>query len=425
MLEHYFLKPDTVARIRASWIGDPIERYVAWLADQRYAARNVYRRVPLLMRFGAFAQARSATDWSELPDHVEPFVAAQVSAWAAGGTAPRPAAAERKVEQFTRSVVIQMLALALPSLGADTRRRRKPDPFQHAVPGFFAYLTEERGLRPASIALYHHALRRLEAYLVQLGCGDVTALSPPLLSGFIAATAPTVDRSSMTSVCSATRVFLRYLHREGLLARDLSRLVEVPQRYRLADVPRAITWDEVRRMLEVVDQRTVVGRRDYAILVLLVTYGLRAREVAALRLDDVDWKRERLLVPERKADHSTAYPLSSVVGEAILRYVRDGRPATSERQLFLRHLAPQRPLTHAAVSSRASHYLHAAGIPVSRAGSHTLRHTCVQRLVDAGFPLKTIGDYVGHRSASSTEIYAKVAIESLRDVALGNGEALR
>jgi integrase/recombinase XerD len=81
-------------------------------------------------------------------------------------------------------------------------------------------------------------------------------------------------------------------------------------------------------------------------------------------------------------------------------------------------------LTIARVSSRASHYLHKAGVPVRRAGSHTLRHACVQRLVDAGFPLKTIGDYVGHRSASSTQIYAKVAIEALRDVALGDGEAL-
>src|SRR5207247_11185340 len=101
-----------------------------------------------------------------------------------------------------------------------------------------------------------------------------------------------------------------------------------------------------------------------------------------------------------------------------------GRPSSDDSHLFLRLLAPPRPLPYTAVSSRASHYLHRAGIPVTRAGSHTLRHTCVQRLVDAGFPLKTIGDYVGHRSPSSTEIYAKLAVETLREVALGDGEAL-
>jgi site-specific recombinase XerD len=113
-----------------------------------------------------------------------------------------------------------------------------------------------------------------------------------------------------------------------------------------------------------------------------------------------------------------------LVGDAIVDYLKRSRPRSADRQLFLRHLAPQQPLTHAAVSGRASHYLHKAGVSVRRAGSHTLRHACVQRLVDAGFPLKTIGDYVGHRSSASTEIYAKVAVESLRDVALGNGEVL-
>jgi site-specific recombinase XerD len=177
-------------------------------------------------------------------------------------------------------------------------------------------------------------------------------------------------------------------------------------------------------MLEAVDRRTQAGRRDYAILLLLITYGLRAREIASLTLDDIDWKRERLHVRERKADHVAVYPLSPLVGEAIVAYLKHGRPQTKQRQLFLRCQAPYVPLTHQGVSHRASHYLRKAGVSVRRAGSHTLRHTCVQRLVDSGFPLKTIGDYVGHRSASSTEIYAKVAVETLRDLALGDGEAL-
>jgi integrase len=192
--------------------------------------------------------------------------------------------------------------------------------------------------------------------------------------------------------------------------------------YRLAGLPRSITWDEVRRVLEVVDRRTPTGKRDYAILLLLVTYGLRAREVAALTLDDCDWRRERLRVPERKADHSTAYPLSPLVGAALLDYLQHGRPTTTARQVFFRVVAPVTPLGHAAVSSRAAHYLRKAGVVVPRPGSHTLRHTCVQRLVDADFSLKVIGDYVGHRSPASTEIYSKVAIEALRKVALGDGE---
>jgi integrase/recombinase XerD len=139
-------------------------------------------------------------------------------------------------------------------------------------------------------------------------------------------------------------------------------------------------------------------------------------------LDDIDWKRERLAVPERKAGHSTTFPLAVSVGEALVDYLRHGRPQTSSRRVFFRAAAPVAPIGPAAVSSRARHYLLKAGIEVPRPGSHTLRHTCVQRLVDADFALKTIGDFVGHRSAKSTEIYAKVAVESLREVALGDGE---
>ncbi len=227
---------------------------------------------------------------------------------------------------------------------------------------------------------------------------------------------------SVRNACGVLHVFLGYLHRERILPTDLGPAVEPPQTYRLDKIPRSITWEEVRRLLESIDRRTPAGRRDYAIVLLLVTYGLRAREVAALTLDDFDWRTDRLRVPERKAGHSTAYPLSPVVGQAVVDYLQNGRPQSTDRHIFFRAVAPQQPITEAAVSSRAAHYLHKIGIAVPRAGSHTLRHTCVQRLVDAEFDLKVIGDYVGHRSTASTEIYSKVAIEALREVACGDGE---
>ena len=177
-------------------------------------------------------------------------------------------------------------------------------------------------------------------------------------------------------------------------------------------------------MLEAVERRSIRGRRDYAILLLLVTYGLRAHEIARLTLDDVDWERERLQVLARKAGHATVYPLAEVVAEAIIDYLKHGRPKTDDRHLFFRIYASQAPISPAAVSSSVALYLHKAGIQVRRAGSHTLRHTCVQRLIDAEFPLKTIGDYVGHRSPESTRVYSKVAIASLREVAVGDGEEL-
>ena len=270
---------------------------------------------------------------------------------------------------------------------------------------------------------YRHHLDRFEDYLARIGVTELVEVSPTLLAAFVAERRATgLAKSTVRQTCGVLRVFLRYAHREGVLGRDLSDTVEWPQVYRLSDVPRSISWAEVERVLAGVDRRTPCGKRDYAILLLLVSYGLRGREIAALTLDDINWKRERLAIPERKAGHSTAFPLSAVVGAALVDYLRHARPDSSNRHVFFRTMAPVQPIEAAAVSSRARHYLLKAGIEVPRPGSHTLRHTCVQRLVDADFPLKTIGDFVGHRSPASTQIYGKVAIEPLRRVALGDGE---
>lgn len=151
---------------------------------------------------------------------------------------------------------------------------------------------------------------------------------------------------------------------------------------------------------------------------------LRGTEVAQLTLEDIDWQRERLSIPPAQAGHWSAYPLAGVVPEAIIDYLKNARPQTADRHVFFRFMAPLRPISSAAASSAAVRYLQRAGVRVHRAGAHTLRHTCVQRLVDAEFSLKTIGDYVGHRAPQSTKIYTKVDLAALREVAMGNGETL-
>jgi integrase/recombinase XerD len=415
MLEQYFFKPSTIDRLRGSWIATEIEAYVAWLAEQGYGAKTVWRRVPIGFAFGEFAWERGARAVADLPAHVEAFVAARVAAHHATYSS-------RPMTKEVRGPVEQMLSVAVAGL-EPTGRPHHRQPFVDLAPGFFDYLAEERGLRPASVVSYHHYLCVFEAHLRRLGVKSIQELSPVILSAFIVERAAAgLSKSTVRGSAGALRVFLRYAHRQRILASDLSDAVGWPQVYRLSNVPRSISWDDVNRVLASVERRTVAGRRDYAILLLMVTYGLRAREIAALTLDDIDWKRERLAIPERKAGHSTAFPLSPMVGEAVVDYLRHGRPSTTDRHVFFRAVAPWRPIGSAAVSSVARSYLLKAGVTVVRPGSHTLRHSAVQRLVDANFDLKTIGDFVGHRCARSTEVYAKVAVEALREVALGDGE---
>jgi site-specific recombinase XerD len=411
--------PETIDRVRASWIGPQIESYVAWMAEHRYAAKTIWRRVPIAVAFGEFARDRGAVALGELPAHLESFVAERVARHDA-----RPGSVRRLPPKEIRGQVEQMLSVVLPGF-EPSGRRQHPQPFADVAPRFFDYLAEERGLRPKSVDQYRFHLDRFEAYLLKIGLDRIEALSPTVLSAYVVERASLgLAKSTVRASCGVVRVFLRYAHREGVLQADLSDAVGWPQVYRLSSIPRSISWDDVNRVLAGVDRRTPSGRRDYAMLVLLVTYGLRGREVAGLTIDDIDWKRERLAVPERKAGHSTAFPLSAVVGEALLAYLQHGRPQTTDRHIFFRAQAPIRPIGAAAVSGRARHYLLKAGIDVPRPGSHTLRHSAVQRLVDANFDLKTIGDFIGHRSPGSTEIYAKVAVEALREVSLGDGEAV-
>jgi site-specific recombinase XerD len=296
-------------------------------------------------------------------------------------------------------------------------------PFQEWAPRFFEHLRAERGLSPTTISAYEFQLARFAQYVAARRL-TADALSPAILDGFLAERRVRLCPRSLGATCAALRTFLRYLFREGTVRRDLSAMVDRPRTYRLSEIPRAISAADVGLTLAAIERRSIAGRRDYAMLMLLVVYGLRAREVAALTLDDVDWRASVLHVRGRKAGHVGTYPLTPEVGEAMLDYLRHGRPETPDRRIFFRITAPRAAVTHRIVSLRAKTYLRKAGITVSRPGSHTLRHSCAQRLVDADFSLKVIGDFLGHRHPTSTRIYSKVAIEALREVALGDGEAL-
>ena len=173
MLERYFIRPDTVDRIRSSWLGEPIERYVTWLSENQYSPRNVFRRVPILVQFARFAWDRGCRQWTELPAVVVPFAASWEHEHGGGSKADK---ARDKIYNSAISPVRQMLALLLP--GFQGKGPARPEPFSVLAPGFFIYLREERGLRPCSIRQYSYSLQRLVAYFEKLGCSQLSELSP-------------------------------------------------------------------------------------------------------------------------------------------------------------------------------------------------------------------------------------------------------
>src|SRR5215472_16740521 len=276
MLEQYFLRPTTVDRIRSNWLAPQIEQYAEWMHTQKYARQNITRRIALLCHFADFARTSGATDLASATSLVEKFGDHWMNGNKCWNLETRP-----KLRRDICSIIRQMLLLILD--GRVSRERgRPPFQFHSEAPGFFKYLLEERGMKKLTVARYLRELNRLADYLKRVGVTSVNELSPQLLSSFVVETAPKFAPNTRRDLCGVIRTFLRYLRRERIIAEDLSVTFEIPKLFRLSNVPRSITWGEVRKVLNVVDRRTVRGRRDYAILVMLVTYGLRACEVANL-----------------------------------------------------------------------------------------------------------------------------------------------
>lgn len=289
---------------------------------------------------------------------------------------------------------------------------------------YAAFLREHRAVAERTIDGQARHLRRLLDHLGARPEGDFMAqVSIERIDRFFVEMARHVARETISSACSAVRGFLRYLHMRGLLQADLAEQVARPRLYSLSSLPRAIDWREVERALAGVDRTTLVGSRDYAVLVLLAYCGLRAGEVAGLRLDDIDWSHDTLRLSRPKPKVVDHLPLVPVMGEALIAYLRL-RPASTCRHVFLKVLAPAGPLSSPSVSWIAHKYLLGAKVEAPHLGAHTFRHSYAVRLLRHGFSLKTIGDALGHRHPQSTFIYTKAAVDDLRSVSLDIKEVL-
>ena len=217
---------------------------------------------------------------------------------------------------------------------------------------------------------------------------------------------------------AAIRTFLRFLYMRGYTPLDLVCAVPVIPSFKLERLPTTISIADIQSILGAVDRTTAMGRRDYAMLLLLATYGLRAGQLRALRLEDIDWRAQVLRIPGAKGSEDHAYPLHSAVGEAIVDYLRDGRPIGYPfREVFLRVRAPVGPMC-GALGYQIRRYANLAGVRAESLGSHAWRHACATRMLENGHSLKTIRHMLGHASMQTTFIYTKVNLGALREVAL-------
>lgn len=280
------------------------------------------------------------------------------------------------------------------------------------------YLREARALARATIINYVPFIRDFlkdcfddePVMLSRLCAGDVVR--------FVQRQAARLHLKRAKLMTTALRSFLRYARYRGDITRDLGAAVPVVANWSMTSIPRAIAADQVRQLLVSIDRATAVGRRDYAILLLLARLGLRSGEVAFLDLDDIDWSAGQLNV-RGKSGQRNDLPLPAEVGKAIAAYLRRGRPPSTSRRVFLRAKAPIRGFRGASgVGSIVRHSLKRAGINAPTTGAHQFRHGLATEMLAHGASLSEIGDLLGHRHPQTTMIYTKVDIEALRTLAL-------
>ena len=294
---------------------------------------------------------------------------------------------------------------------------------QHEIcEAYSLWMSAFRGLARTTILC-----RRNEAcsFLVWLGeratREELSRLTLHDVDAYMKHRASSLRRISLKTVAGKMRSFLRWLHMAERTILDLSAIVIAPSIYAHEGIPCAIGAEDVKRVLAVTqDDQTAKGLRDYAILTLLSTYGVRAGEITALRLDDVDWRKETVRIRHSKTGATTHLPLLPEVGEAVLQYLQKSRPKTHFREMFLRSKAPCRPFTGGGAVHGLVHVrLKAAGVSTAgKHGPHIFRHARAVSLLRATVPMKQIGDLLGHRSADSTLAYLKLATEDLRAVAM-------
>lgn len=284
---------------------------------------------------------------------------------------------------------------------------------------FDDYLRTERGLAPKSIIRHLPIIRRFLHEVCPAGDDDLGKISQEDVIRYVERHAQDWSPRTGKAMCWSLRAFLRYLHHRGLNPRALAGCVPSMRRWKLATLPTYLPAAQVQKALDGCDRATAMGRRDYAILMMLAKLGLRADEVATLTLDDIDWRASEMLV-RAKGRQRARMPIPPDVGAAIVAYLRNGRPKSSCRRLFVRTLAPHVGFASGcAITMIAKTALDRVGIEdCAHRGAHIFRHSLATELLRSGATVSEIGQLLRHESHDTTRIYAKVDIEALRTLGL-------
>ena len=281
------------------------------------------------------------------------------------------------------------------------------------------FLSEVRGLAAPTISHHRYTARCFLQHLEEEGI-RLKKIQATHIESYITKAGKRLSRATLQREISELRAFLRFLATDGRAADGLANQIEVPRLYRLEKLPRSLPWETVRALLRSIDRTSAKGLRDYAMFLLMATYGLRSGEVVAITLDNLRWRQGSLRIHQGKTSSVLELPLTNEVSYALVKHLKRTPPPSRYRRIFLRMHAPVGVLKPAAINAALQYWIRKSGlhIPLPLQGPHCWRHSLAVHLLRNGTPLKTIGDILGHRSEESTSTYLRLATGDLREVPL-------
>jgi len=404
-LENYFTSPKTISKYSHGPIAGYLEQYAQHLHEQGYARQTGRHHLAVLGAFNEWLDKRNLD-----------------------ATAVTSATAHRYLQwrwrrcrrrDYESAILARLLELIHPAM-AKAPQPATRNAAEQVVAEYRRWLEQERGLARATVVYYLAFARKFVTIQFPEGEVNFGQLTPDRITDYIRQQAQQMDGSlRIPLLVTALRSFLRHLLQSGLIQTDLAVCVPAVATWSLSEVPKYLFPEQVQKVIDGCDRNRAGGKRNYAILLLLARLGLRASEIVALTLDDLDWETG-LITLHGKGHRVDQLPLPIEVGEAIAEYVRMARPACGPcRRVFIRNRAPWVGLANSvAICSLVDRALRQAGVESVRRGSHVFRHSLATRMINSGSSLPEIGELLRHRHPDTTRIYAKVDLTSLRTIAL-------
>lgn len=413
MFETLLTCPHAIARHCNGPLSEARRQYLAYCADRGM-------KIPTLRVLAHYLLA--ITKYLRLDKRSDRVVLlVDIRAAAARWSKRRPRSAKRV---FSQRRFLRHAKRWLQFMGRLEQPATVPHAYAERVAAFAEFQTE-KGLSPQTVS---GRCRRVQVILDTL-CGanlPMEKLTLASIDGELGKMARdgSLTRTSIGTYAAYLRAFFKYAETRGWCRVGLAMGIIAPRIYAQEAIPSGPSRDDVQRVLATTKGDRPSDIRDRAILLLLIVYGFRSGEVGQLQLDDLDWERELICVRRSKQGRTQLFPLSGVVGDAIVRYLKEVRPRTSRREVFLALNAPIRPLHRGTLYQIVAPRLRSADVPLRHYGPHALRHACATHLLSQGHSMKEIGDYLGHSHPESTYVYAKVNLPGLRTVADFNMEGL-